>query len=199
MRNDDPIAFLITWSTYGTWLPGDARGWVEYRQGFQLPDPILELEWSARMSQDACRLAPHQRERVNKQVAETCQHKRWLLHAVNCRSNHVHVVLSSPANLKTIREQLKALVYSPLKRTTSGVGRSELRTEEQLVVRTWQYSLDFQRVGFGCRHRLRSQSARQSAPVRQEMRVRGRSAAGGGDTFPRLRVGLPGCRRDDCP
>lgn len=108
MPNDDPIAFLITWSTYGTWLPGNARGWVEYRHGFQLPDPILELECVARMSEDACRLAHHQRERVNKQVAETCQHKRWLLHAVNCRSNHVHVVLSSPANPKTIREQLKA-------------------------------------------------------------------------------------------
>lgn len=108
MPNDDPIAFLITWSTYGTWLPGDARGWVEYRHGFQLPDPILEIECAARMAEGACRLAPHQRERVHKQVAETCQHKRWLLHAVNCRSNHIHVVLSAAAKPKTIREQLKA-------------------------------------------------------------------------------------------
>jgi REP element-mobilizing transposase RayT len=108
MAYEDPIAFLFTWSTYGTWLPGDARGWVEYRHGFQLPDPILELECAARMTGDACRLAPHQRDRVHKQVAETCAHKRWLWHAVNCRTNHVHVVLSSPAPPKTIREQLKA-------------------------------------------------------------------------------------------
>jgi REP element-mobilizing transposase RayT len=108
VANDAPIAFLFTWTTYGTWLPGDARGWVEYRQGFRLPDPILELECAARMTEDACRLAPHQRERVNKQVAETCAHKRWLLHAVNCRTNHVHVVLSSAAHPKIIREQLKA-------------------------------------------------------------------------------------------
>lgn len=60
------------------------------------------------MAEDACRLAPHQRIRVNKQVAQTCRHKHWLLHAVNCRSNHVHVVLSSPAKPSTIREQLKA-------------------------------------------------------------------------------------------
>ncbi len=26
----DPIAFFITWPTYGTWLPGDERGWVVY-------------------------------------------------------------------------------------------------------------------------------------------------------------------------
>jgi REP element-mobilizing transposase RayT len=108
MPNDDPIAFFLTWSIYGTWLPGDARGWVEYRHGFQLRDPIRELECAARMTEDACRLAPHQRERVDKQVAETRQHKRWTLHAVNCRTNHLHVVLSSPAHPKIIRAQLKA-------------------------------------------------------------------------------------------
>ena len=106
--HDDPIAFLFTWSTYGTWLPGDARGWVEYRRGFRLPDPILELECAARMTEDACRLAPHQRERVHRQVAETCTHKGWVLHAVNCRTNHVHVLLSSTTPPKIIREQLKA-------------------------------------------------------------------------------------------
>jgi len=60
------------------------------------------------MTEDACRLALAQRELIHKQVAETCEHKRWILHAVNCRSIHVHVVLSSSAAPKTIREQLKA-------------------------------------------------------------------------------------------
>lgn len=130
MPNDDPIAFFLTWSTYGTWLPGDARGWVEYQRGFQLPDPILELECAARMTQDACRLAPHQRERVHQQVAETCTHKGWLLHAVNCRSNHVHVVLSSPASPKRIREQLKAWCTRRLKEQEieRGIAERERRT-----------------------------------------------------------------------
>src|SRR4051812_6675116 len=35
----DPLAYFITWVTYGTWLPGDECGWVEYRRGWQLPDP----------------------------------------------------------------------------------------------------------------------------------------------------------------
>jgi REP element-mobilizing transposase RayT len=108
VANDNPIAFFLTWSTYGTWLPGDGRGWVEYRHGFKLPDPILKLECAARMSEDACRLAPDPRDCVNQQVLETCLHKDWLLHAVNCRSNHIHVVLSSPAQPRVIREQLKA-------------------------------------------------------------------------------------------
>jgi REP element-mobilizing transposase RayT len=131
MPNDEPIAFFLTWSTYGTWLPGDARGWVEYQHGFQLPDPILELECAARMTDDACRLAPHQRERVHKQVAETCEHKRWLLHAVNCRTNHVHVVLSSTAHPKTIREQLKAWCTRRLneQQADSGIPEQDRRSK----------------------------------------------------------------------
>jgi REP element-mobilizing transposase RayT len=131
MPNDNPIAFFLTWSTYGTWLPGDARGWIEYRRGFQLPDPILELECAARMTEDACRLAPHQRERVHKQVAETCEHKRWLLHAVNCRTNHVHIVLSSTAHPKIIREQLKAWCTRRLneQQADSGIPEQERRSK----------------------------------------------------------------------
>jgi hypothetical protein len=34
---DDPIGYFLTWVTYGTWLPGDPRGWVEFRHDFQLP------------------------------------------------------------------------------------------------------------------------------------------------------------------
>jgi hypothetical protein len=50
----DPLSFFISWSTYGTWLPGDQRGWVEYRRGWQLPSPIRELEALAAMTEDAC-------------------------------------------------------------------------------------------------------------------------------------------------
>jgi hypothetical protein len=24
-----PLAYFISWTTYGSWLPGDERGWVE--------------------------------------------------------------------------------------------------------------------------------------------------------------------------
>jgi hypothetical protein len=51
----EPLAYFFTWSTYGTWLPGDERGWVEYRHGWQLPDVVRKLEAEARMTEDACR------------------------------------------------------------------------------------------------------------------------------------------------
>src|SRR2546430_11024925 len=43
MNNDEfPLAYHITWTTYGTWLPGDDRGWVKKgSSAVQPPDP----EW----------------------------------------------------------------------------------------------------------------------------------------------------------
>ena len=112
----DPLGYLLTWVTYGTWLPGDARGWVEYRAGWQLPDPVRELEAMAIMTEEACRLNPVQRQAVESQIAETCQHRGWHLHAVNCRSNHVHVVVTAPGvSTKKLRADLKAWATRCLK------------------------------------------------------------------------------------
>ncbi len=113
---DDPIAFFLTIATYGTWLPGDKRGWVEYRRGWQLPNAVLELEACARMSEDACVLSKHERLIVEKQLNETCQHRGWILHAKNCRSNHMHAVITArDVAPKKIREDIKAWCTRRLK------------------------------------------------------------------------------------
>jgi len=113
---DAPLGYFLTWATYGTWLPGDARGWIEYRHGWQLPDPIRTLEASTRMTEDACRLGIEQRAAVQQQIAETCQHRGWHLHAINCRSNHVHVVVSAGATRpQQIRVELTAWATRRLK------------------------------------------------------------------------------------
>jgi REP element-mobilizing transposase RayT len=115
----DPLGYFLTWVTYGTWLPGDSRGWVEYRHGWQLPDLIRELEARARMTEDACLLTPGQRRSVERQVAETCEHRGWMLHAVNCRSNHVYVVVSANVdNPKKVRTDLKAWATRALKKSS---------------------------------------------------------------------------------
>lgn len=111
----DPLAYFLTWATYGTWLPGDKRGWIEYRHGWQLPDPVRELEARARMVGSACRLDSQERRAVEQQVTETCGFRGWQLHVVNCRSNHVHVVVSAPVGPKSVRSQLKAWCTTALK------------------------------------------------------------------------------------
>jgi REP element-mobilizing transposase RayT len=111
----EPLAYFLTWSTYGTWLPGDARGWVEHRHGWQLPDAIRELECAARMSERACRLDHGQRAEVERQIAETCHVRGWTLYAVNCRTNHLHVVLAADLHPDHVRNQLKAWCTRRLK------------------------------------------------------------------------------------
>ncbi len=112
----DALAYFLTWSTYGTWLPGDERGWVEYRHGWQLPDPVRKLEAEALMTEDACVLSLPQREVVHATIAEHCQIRGWVLHAVNCRTNHLHVVVTAPMyHPKVVREQFKAWCTRRLK------------------------------------------------------------------------------------
>jgi REP element-mobilizing transposase RayT len=118
--HEDPLGYFLTWVTYGTWLPGDSRGWIEYQHGWQLPDPIRELEARARMTEDACLLTLEQRRSVEIQIAETCVHRGWVLHVVNCRSNHVHVIVSANVDdPKKIRIDLKAWATRSLKKTSS--------------------------------------------------------------------------------
>jgi REP element-mobilizing transposase RayT len=124
-----PLAYFITWSTYGTWLPGDERGWVEYRRGWHFPDPARELEAAAIMTEDACRLDLEQRNAVHEQVAETCLHRGWTLHAVNCRTNHMHLVVSAPLSPKKVRSQVKAWCTRKLKNLAATKGQPGLIRE----------------------------------------------------------------------
>jgi len=112
----DPLAYFLTWATYGTWLPGDERGWVEYARGWQLPDPARKLEAEAQMTEDACVLSAEQRKIVEATIAEHCRIRNWVLRAVNCRSNHLHVVVTALGyHPNVVREQFKAWCTRRLK------------------------------------------------------------------------------------
>src|SRR5271166_3497530 len=93
---DDPLAFFLTWTTYGSWLPGDERGWVEKPGNIMSPDPERESEAAERMHDSEVLLDSEQRDLVERTVADHCRHRDWHLHAVNCRTQHVHVVATAP-------------------------------------------------------------------------------------------------------
>ncbi len=105
----DPIAFFITWPTYGTWLPGDERGWVEYHHGWQLPNSNLEHFCRASMTEKQCLLSMYERKLVLEQILETCKFRKWVHFASDCRSNHAHIVIGATnTHPKKIRVDLKA-------------------------------------------------------------------------------------------
>jgi REP element-mobilizing transposase RayT len=103
-----PLGYLLTWATYGSWLPGDERGWTKWHGGAQLPSLRRELEAAAQMTEAVVVLDVEQRRVVEKTITEHCALRQWILHAVNCRTNHVHAVLSANLHPDHIRSQLKA-------------------------------------------------------------------------------------------
>ncbi len=134
----DPIAFFLTWVTYGTWLPGDERGWIEYHHGWKMPQPLLELECKARQQENACVLSHDERHLVEYQIAETCQYRGWPLHAVNCRSNHVHTVVSAPeTDPKKVRIDLKSYTTRKLKRESRRQMRENWWAERGSIRWVW--------------------------------------------------------------
>ena len=101
-------AVFITWTTYGTWLPGNRRGWRHRNDGHTMPKPLLE-EWARKqLKGEAVLLSPPLRRIVESACQNHCSHRGWGLLAANARSNHVHVVIAANAEPKTICDQLKA-------------------------------------------------------------------------------------------
>jgi len=94
------IAYFLTWTTYGTWLPGDARGWVRHHEGsagtpYRPADPERETRARHAMTHRPVTLSPPMRKVVESAVRRTAKRRGWPLHALNVRSNHVHVVLTA--------------------------------------------------------------------------------------------------------
>jgi REP element-mobilizing transposase RayT len=132
-HDQEPLAYMLTWATYGTWLPGDRRGWVRYRHGFQDSDPRVEVEAAARMGETACRLNSRERRIVEETIAAHCGVRNWTLHAVNCRSNHVHVVVSAGVHPDMVCEQFKAWCSRELKKHQ----RAHASTDVAIRERWW--------------------------------------------------------------
>jgi len=73
------------------------------------------------MKEEPCLLHEAQRSTVEAQVAETCKHRGWLLHAVNCRSNHIHIVVEAPeTKCRKARIDLKSWTTRCLKQKFDG-------------------------------------------------------------------------------
>ena len=101
--------YHILWTTYGTWLPGDARGWVQKGNPFiQHADPALEQRARKQMREDAIALSDAQRSLIEHTIREHCRIRRWPLHALNVRSSHIHIVVSADRDAREVMKQLKA-------------------------------------------------------------------------------------------
>lgn len=109
MNDDEPLAFFITWTVYGTFLQGDERGWRRRRQGQQLPQPKL-AQWRRDRLKHSIQLLNHaQASAVEQEIERHCEKRGWELWAKSAWTNHVHVVVTATGYAgDKVRDQLKA-------------------------------------------------------------------------------------------
>jgi len=107
------LAYFITFTCYGTWLHGDQRGSVDRDHNivgtpFLSPDQRREREQFARLKHKPINLNSAQRAVVERTISEVCEHRGWLLHALNVRTNHVHVVVSASTTPERVMNDFKS-------------------------------------------------------------------------------------------
>ena len=110
---DTPLAYFISFRTYGTWLHGDRRGSID-RFHNRYGDPYLPPNeaWK-RHNRQQLKTAPlilgaRQRSSVEQAIRETCKIRKWDLQAFNVRTNHVHTVVAANRRPELVLNAFKA-------------------------------------------------------------------------------------------
>jgi hypothetical protein len=104
-----PATYHLIWTTYGTWLHGDERGWYEWGVGgHETGDAKRESAARARMAGTAVTLTDAQRHIVEETIRRHCDVRGWTLHAVAVMATHVHAVVTSDRTTTETANQFKA-------------------------------------------------------------------------------------------
>jgi len=66
------LGYMLTWTTYGTWLQGDEKGYL--RDGEVLAPNKNLYDWNiANMKKEAIRLSARQKEMVKGAIISECE------------------------------------------------------------------------------------------------------------------------------
>jgi len=109
----DPLAYFITFTTYGTWLRGRAPGSVDRQHNipgtpFLPADADVEKAQRRLLRQEPYLLDPERRSVVLQTILDVAKHRQWQLWAVHVRSNHVHIVVTAPDKPEKVMADFKA-------------------------------------------------------------------------------------------
>ena len=114
-----PLAYLSTFRTYGSWLAGDPRGWVERRQNvpgtpYGAPDPARRERERRRLRQPPVSLDATAASVADRAIREAAERRGWLVFALNVRTNHVHSVGAAACRPEEILRTFKAWASAAL-------------------------------------------------------------------------------------
>ena len=110
---DIPLAYFISFRTYGTWLHGDKRGSIDrfhnvYGTPYIAANPGWESYRRRLLNAKPLVLNPRQRRTVEGTIRETCKIRKWSLLAINVRTNHVHIVVTANTTPEMVLNAFKA-------------------------------------------------------------------------------------------
>jgi len=116
-----PIAYFITFTTYGTWLHGDGRGSVDkehnrFATEFIVPNAHLIQRRHTSLKDEQFELNKQERVVVLDAILEVCKFRQWLGYAVHVRSNHVHAVVGSRVEPERIMNDFKSYATRAVKK-----------------------------------------------------------------------------------
>ena len=108
-----PLAYFISFRTYGSWLRGDERGWQDRRNNkygspFGQPDESLAVRDAERLRHAPAVLSAEARDVVARTIREVCEFRAWDLVALSVLALHAHSVVGADASPERILSTLKA-------------------------------------------------------------------------------------------
>jgi len=80
------------------------------------------------MNEEAVLLDVQQREEVEAVCRRHAEIRRWKLHAISARSNHVHIAVTASERIKKVRDQFKANATRILRHLPNPVGNDKVWT-----------------------------------------------------------------------
>jgi len=107
-----PKGYLITFTCYGSRLPGDERAWVSRSQnwhGTPFPSASERLAsfCASLMKQRPYELDQPRRRIVRTAIKEICVRRGWLLRALHVREVHSHSIVQAEADPETVLNAFK--------------------------------------------------------------------------------------------
>ena len=74
----EAIGYFLTWTTYGSWLPGDERGWNRKGETENLPaNPLFEQMALASLDEDPFLLNQEGQQIVEETIRKHCEIRVW--------------------------------------------------------------------------------------------------------------------------
>jgi len=85
------VGYMLTWTTYGTWLQGKKKGFVKQAQ-VRGENVALKMDCEEKLKESPVRLRRKEKEIVREAILEAAKRFKQNIRAIAVCSNHVHIV-----------------------------------------------------------------------------------------------------------